>query len=297
MRCRVAFVWVAVVLVGAGCRTHAVGGRDGELKGLVEAGQSAYEQGAPAKAALLYGKAYRRGLLIDQPLEAGRNAYNAALCHLAMGDVRESAAMLGEARRLLGDDAQALVKVDMAEAEAGCLRGDRKVAGELAKRVMAAGAGASERCQAAVLLAEIAQADEEMAAAMSWYKVACGARGKGLAPRLAARRDGVGARLAGGGMLKGSAGALYASQAAFLRDGGAYGEMAVALMKAGDAFTAEGRFVDAFGCYERAVNSWLAAGDKTAASGGVVKAVGLGARLTGEVFEERIRLLRQSVGQ
>jgi tetratricopeptide (TPR) repeat protein len=107
----------------------------------------------------------------------------------------------------------------------------------------------------------------------------------------------VGGRLARGGVLKGSAGGLYASQAVLLREGGAYGEMAEALMNAGDAFVAEGRFADAFGCYERAVNSWVAAGDRASAAGGVAKAVGLGFQLAGTVYEERIRLLRQRVGQ
>lgn len=284
-----------VALVSGGCATSSIQRADGELSVLTEAGRAAYAQGAAVKAAELYGHAYQRGLLIDQPIEAGRNAYNAALCYLAMNRSTEAGRMLGEARRLLACDARAMARVELAEAELALHGGNRISAGHLAKRVVAGRSGDPERCQAALLLAEIALANGNAAEALSWYKGARDAGVRGLAPLLAARRDGVGAQLVYLGVLKGSAGELYASQAVYLRDGGAYGEMAVALLNAGDAFRAAGKVCEAFAAYERAVNTFVALGNGAAAAGGVAKAIELGIRLDGAVYDERIRLLRELV--
>jgi len=286
-----------ILVVVAGCTTATVRRPDGELRVLTEAGKAAYVQGLPVKAAVLYVQAYQRGMLIDESMEAGRSAYNAALCHLAVNQLTEAKRMLREARRLLVADGVAMARVDMAEAEIALRGGNKTEAVDFARRVLAACAGASERCQAAVLLAEIALGDQNRAAALSWYKVARKGGSDGLAPLLAARREGVGARLIQAGVLRGCAGERYLSQAAHLRDGGAHGDMAVALMQAGDAFKAAGLFPEAFSSYQRAVNIFVALDDKASAVDGVVQAEALGNQLDGAVYAEQIRLLRELVGQ
>jgi hypothetical protein len=283
--------------VWTGCSTTSVRRYDGELRALSEAGKAAYEQGGAAKAATLYEQAYRRGMLIDEPMEAGRSAYNAALCHLSMCALADATKLLGEARRLLISDANAMMQVDMADAELELRRGNRKAAGDLARRVLAGRGSAPLRCQAAVLLAEMALVDQDGVGALSWYKVARATGSDNINPILAARREGVGAQLIHDGIRKGDEGEQYLVQARYCRDGGAYGDMAAALMKAGDAFKAVGRFPEAFAAYERAVNSFVVLGDKVSAANAAVQAGVVVSRLDDMIYGNRIRLLRNVVGQ
>lgn len=287
-------VYLAVLM---GCSTTSVCRYDGELRALTEAGKAAFEQGGVAKAATLYEQAYRRGMLIDESLEAGRSAYNAALCHLAMHELADATKLLGEARRLLVSDTKAMTQVDMAEAEVEWRGGNRKAAGDLARRVLAGVASAPLRCQAAVLLAEMALVNQDQVGALSWYKVARTTGSDKIVPILAARREGVGAQLIHDGLRNGDEGGQYLLQARYCRDGGAYGDMAVALMKAGNAFKEADRFPEAFAAYERAVNSFVASGDKVSAATAVVQAGVVGSRLDSVVYGNRIRLLRNVVGQ
>jgi tetratricopeptide (TPR) repeat protein len=288
---------VLTVMLAGGCATspgrrHA----DGELKALTEAGLAAYERGQMVKAAAIHGQAYRRGLLVDEWGEAGRNAYNAAMCHMALGEMAEAGRLLGEARRLLVRDEAAMARVELAEAELAVRAGNREVAGGHARRVLEGRAGAPERCQAALLLAETALTAGDREAVLSWFKVVRGAGGKGLAPLLAARREALEARLIEAGWMTGAAGERYLSQAAYLREGGAYGEMAEALMRAGEALKAARQAGDAFDAYERAVNTFTALGDKAGAARGVAGAESAAAMAGGAGYPERVRLLRAAAG-
>jgi tetratricopeptide (TPR) repeat protein len=287
-------VAVLAILGGMnGCSTPPVRHHDEELKALSKAGKSAYEQGRSAKAAKCYYDAYQRGLMIDEPLEAGRNAYNAALCHIELNELADAEKLLGEAFRLLDSDRSALIKVELAAAETAFRGGDLKKAENLVNGVISSKkAEIADLGHADILLAEIKLDQGDSAEATLFHKKAQRIDADALGPVLAARREGVLARLVCAGLVDGNAGDVYISQADQLKKCGAYREMAAVLMKAGDDFSHKRRFEDAFLAYERALNGFVALNDKGSASICMAKVLDISQQLDEGLFKDRIRLLR-----
>lgn len=72
---------------------------DAAIASNVKSARTAYEAGAFGRAAKHYELALARARALDDSAEIGRNAYNAAACHLRAGDAKTAAALLVEADR------------------------------------------------------------------------------------------------------------------------------------------------------------------------------------------------------
>ncbi len=280
----------AALLWQSGCATAGRQAADPEIIRLSQAAHAAYAAGLSSKAAALYSQALERSRLADAPGEAARNAYNLGLCRMAAGETAEALRLFQEACVLLEPESPGLDLVLAAGAEAAMRTGDCAAAQVMAGRAVALSHDRTARCQASLVMAEIAAGEGNWSAAKRSYATACAGGDEGMPPSLCARREAIAARLMAGGALQGDVAGALQRQAEYLRTAGLYREMAAALESAGDALRDSGRHEAAFGCYERAARSLHAGGDGKGARRIVAKMAGMAARLDGARFGERLSM-------
>lgn len=286
-----------VVILAAGCATQHRGPVDKQIVELSEAGQAAYAAGLPSKAVVLYSRALERSLLLDEPREAARNAYNLGLCRMAMGEYPEARGLLEQARIILEPDGAELGKVLLALAELNVRAGDEESARALSERVPKVCREKTMRCQAAILLGELEAKAGNLPESRKHYVAAQKACDwQDLPPALGARMAGLMAELTAAGVLRGDRTVLLMRKAACLRQAGSYRDMAQALGAAGDAYDATGRKAAAFGCYERAAHSLHAAGDRNAALDMVGRMRRIALEMKDVIYQERLAVADQTIG-
>lgn len=285
------------VILAAGCATRHGRPVDKQIVELSEAGQAAYAAGLPSKAVALYSQALVRSRLLDEPLEAARNAYNLGLCRMAMGEYPEARRMLEQARILLEPDGAELGKVLVACAELDVRSGNAESARALSERVMEVCREKTVRCQAAILLGELDARAGNLPASKKHYVAAQEACDwQDLPPALGARMAGLMADLTEAGVLHGDRAVLLLKKAGCLQKAGSYRDMAQALGAAGDAFAATGRRAAAFGSYERAAYSLHAAGDRNAALDMVGRMRVTALEMKDGAYQERLAVADQAIG-
>jgi tetratricopeptide (TPR) repeat protein len=281
----------------AGCGTPRVSTLDPVLRNDAESARAAYDNGMTAKAAELYERAMARARLMDMPDEAGRNAYNLALCQMRMGRPDEALKWLRQARLLLGKPGPAMARILVAEAEAARLLGTSAEAVKLAETVLTSGAEPAEKAQAHLLLAELSVGRGDFDAGRRHYRKASRHAAAGVPPAVGARLEGVAARLIQAGVMDGDAAACLERCANRLKETGDFRRMAESLNGAGAAYAATGRSAQAFELYIRAALSLKAAGEPAQALKSAGQAEALAAQIGDRVSRERAAILIEGMKQ
>jgi tetratricopeptide (TPR) repeat protein len=275
-----------------GCGTTRVSTRDVVIRNYADNARAAYESGRTEQAAELYGRAMDRARLIDAPEEAGRNAYNLALCQIAMRQSAEARKWLRQAKLLLGrEPGAAMAKIMVAEAEAARLGGQFVEAIALASAALIQGAESPEIVQAELLLAEMSMDQGEADMGKKHYRKAVYRVSKGTAPSVRARLDAVAARLIQAAVMKGDAAVCLERRANWLKASGDYCRMGESLKEAGDAYAATGRPSEAFDLLVRAAVSLKAAGKNVQALNTAEQAVALAEQFGDPMCVERAAIL------
>lgn len=288
-------VWGGVCLACAGCGTARVAVPDIQLRNYVEKAQAAHDEGQEAQAAELYGKALARARLMALPEEAGRNAYNQAVCRMALGQPDEALSLLRESRLLLAGSAQERARACVAEAEVERTLGAPSNAWMMASAALADGA-AGDVLRAQVLLAELQTDAGKYEDARAGYRTALKHVDDRTAPGVLARLDALAVRLIRAGAVKGDAAALLERRAQWLRMAGQYRTMAETLVEAGRAYTEAGHDQQALRCWFSAARSFEAMGQHAQAKAVAATAVEL-ARKTGSIESmEHAALLTEAIG-
>jgi tetratricopeptide (TPR) repeat protein len=262
-----------------GCGTPRVSTIDPAIRRDAESARAAYESGQPEKAAKLYERAMARASLVDSPDEAGRNAYNLALCQIRMGQPDEARKWLRQATLLFGKPGPDMAKVLVAEAEAARLQGQSAEVAKLADAALKNTAEAIDRVQAHLLLAELAISRGDLDAGQVHYRKANRLAVDKASPSIRARLEAVAARLIQAGVMEGNAAACLERRAHQLKGAGDYQGMAESLKAAGEAYAVAGKPAHAFELLIRAASSLKAAGDDTQA----LKTAEQVGRLAGEI--------------
>lgn len=281
----------ALGLMIAGCGTVTLSTRDAGIRQYADSARAAYERRLPADAAALYAKAYDRARLLDLPEEAGRNAYNVALCRMALGQPADARRLLQQARILLDGTRGETARIDVAEAEAARAEGRANEAALLAGAALERGAAGDDRLQAELLLGELSADKGEGAAARRHYRQATG-RVTGTTPAvLRARMEGLGARLVGMAAVKGDEAFFLERKAGWQRAAGQYGPMAESLDQAAAAHRKAGRPERAFECWARAAQSLAAGGNRELARQAAERAAQLTRELGDPSYAARMAIL------
>jgi tetratricopeptide (TPR) repeat protein len=247
----------AAVIAGAGCAS----GRgptvpvDAVVRELAGSARVAYERGEAARAAELYQRALARARLVDDADESARNAYNLALCRMAEGKPDETRGLLAQARALLPPHGAEIARTWLAEAEAAVSQGLLEDARSLVGRGLEAGADAAGRAQAHLLLARLACGTAEWQIARAELSSARRAMGRSEVPELRARAEGIVARVARANGEAAAAAAALERQAGWFKRAGRFGDMAGALMEAGEGYRTAGLSPQAYVCLMRAAAS------------------------------------------
>lgn len=282
----------------AGCGTVRVATLDPVIRNYADNARSAYESGRTEKAAELYARAMERAGLIDSPEEVGRNAYNLALCQIAMGKPAEAQKWLRQAKLSFGNKpGPALAKVMVADAEAARLGGRSVEAVAQAQAALSHGAESAEKIQAELLLAEIALQQGDMKAGEKHYRKALYRVSKETTPPVRARLEGVAAQLIQSSAMKGDAAACLERRANWLKEAGDYTRMGESLKAAGAAYAVTGRAAAAFELLVRGAASLKAAGQTAQALDSAQQAAKLAIVLNKPAYSERAAILLEGMNE
>ena len=281
-----------------GCGTVRVSTLDPVIRNYADNARVAYEGGRPEKAAELYARAMERASLIDAPEEAGRNAYNLALCHISMGQPIEAQKWLQQAKLSFGGKpGTSLAKVMVAEAEVARLGGRPEEAVTQAQAALSLGAAPAEKAQAELLLAEMALQQGDMTASEKHYRKALYRVSKETNPSVRARLEAVAAKLIQSSAMKGDAAACLERRANWLKAAGDYSQMGLSLREAGAAYAASGRSAVAFELLARATVSLKSAGQSMQALNSAQQAAKLAQELNDPSHVERAAILLEGMKQ
>lgn len=251
-----------------GCGTPkpaAASAGDAQIAASAKAAQVAYASGGFHRAARYYERALARARALDDGMETGRNAYNAAACWLRAGDPAAALPLLVEAEREfalhgLGIDP---VLVLRAEAQAALGRGTEAVA--IASNALAAARSDAAQVDALLLQFDLAMGRGDRAGAASLVKAARrradNLKSAGVESRVAAAE---GRLLVTGGDPAGAA-ARFDVAAAGCREAGDLRGLAGNLRAAGEAFAAAKRDAEAADRLYRAARSFFGQNDNVAA--------------------------------
>jgi tetratricopeptide (TPR) repeat protein len=257
------FFIALTLLTLVGCATSptsTVPPKDKELSRTSNLARAAFEDGATARAIDLYRKALNRAIAMDDATEIGNAAYNLALCHIILGQLDQTSALLAEAKAAFKRSGSNPADVLLLEATVAQRQGRLEQALSLADLVLSASSDESHRFQAALLKGTIACAQDDPASAMA---ALAGADKHHItnAALLAARE-----RLAGNIFLlernPAEAAAAFDRAAALFRKARHYRDMALTLRRAGEAYREAGDTQRAEDRLLRAKHSLAAQGEK-----------------------------------
>lgn len=297
MRCTLGFGVAGAVVLLAGCGTPRVSTLDPVIRSYADSARVAYERGMPGKAGELYGLAMERARLVSAPQEAGRSAYNLALCRMAEGRPAEARTLLRQARLTLGHTGPEAARTYVAEAEAAHLEGDTAATAALALMALDGHPDRDGKLQACLTLAELAAGTNDLETAAGFYRRAAAKESNGTPPLLRARLEGLAVRLIRGGMMEGDAALRLDRRAEWLRAAGQYREMALSLRDAGDAFAVSERPGPAFDRFVRAAQSLSTAGARDLARECARRAKDVAERLPDPACVAQAGVLWEAVSQ
>jgi tetratricopeptide (TPR) repeat protein len=255
------FVIALTFLTLAGCATPPTAPRkDEELSRTSDLARAAFEDGATARAADLYGQALNRARAMDDATEIGNAAYNLALCRILLRQLDQASAALVEAKAAFQRTGSNPADVLLLEATLAQRQGKLEQALSLVDQVLAASSDEGDLFQATLLKGTIACDQDDPARA----RTALGEADKHRvtnAALLAARE-----RLAGNIFLlernPAQAGAAFDRAAALFQKARHYRDMALTLRRAGEAYREAGDTQRAEDRLFRAQRSLAAQGEK-----------------------------------
>jgi len=231
----------------------------------------AYDRGQMPQAVLLFDQALQRAEIRDDPADIGQAAYNLGVSLADDGQLDRAARVMALARRELARAGQRTTDVMLVQAKVAYRRGAAATAEaeSLAGEVAASpDATPVEACQAAILLGEIALDRGDRGAALNRMldaSKALSAIADAKASPPASTQSALSGlegriHLAGGDVAK--AAATFDRQAAQAGSAGMYGEMAGALVAAGDAYARSGDAAAAADRLYRGARSQIAQGHR-----------------------------------
>ncbi|MEI6148545.1 MAG: hypothetical protein WCS01_05575 [bacterium] len=279
-----------------GCGTPRVSTLDPVIRNYADNARAAYHGGQPDKAAEWYGRAMERARLMDAPEEAGRNAYNLALCRLAMGEPEEAHKLLRQAELLLDKPGPVMARVLVADAEAARLSGQRATAIKQAESALSHSAERDEIAQAELLMAEVYGDQGDFKAGKGHYLKALRQVSSRTAPLVRARLEAEAVHLIQSGSMDGDVAACLARRADWLKAAGDYRHMAESLKAAGEAYASTDRPEQAFPVLIRASLSLKAAGEGAQALKAAEQAARIARQLGDQDRVDRATILMEGLG-
>jgi len=284
-------LWLAPVLLMAGCTTPPPRGYDPEIKVAAEAAQAAFHRGEVARADDLYVKALVRARLTDNRDEIVRNAYNVALCRMISGKQDEAQHFLAQARALAGERGLMTARILLAESEAARLAGKGPDSAEWARQALAAGPDKEGQVQSWLLQGEAGYQSGQLPLALDCFRAAS-KRVTGDTPAaVQARLKELEAGLVQARLLSGSVALLQMSRVEWLKKAGQPREMVKAFQAAALAWEQESKWGEAFDCRFRAARSLQASGD---VKGARIEA-GKAAELAGQAGNVNNKILAENL--
>ena len=249
------------ILTLVGCATPPTAPpKDKELSRTGDLARAAFEEGATARAADLYGQALNRAHAMDDATEIGNAAYNLALCQILLGQLDQASAALVEAKAAFQRGGSNPADVLLLEATIAQRQGQLEQALSLADQVLSASPDESHRFQAALLQGTVACQQDDPARARTALAEAS-QHHTANAALLAARERLVGNIF----LLEGNpaeAAAAFDRAAALFRTAKHYRDMALTLRRAGEAYREAGDTRRAEDRLLRAQRSLAAQGEK-----------------------------------
>jgi tetratricopeptide (TPR) repeat protein len=268
---------------------------DPEIRNFADNARGAHERGSYEQAAILYRKALTRAKLMGLSGEAGRIAYNLAVCQLALGRPAEAQKLLREARMLLSGRTEGMARMYVAEAEAAHMQGELSNAVILVSAALDCGPKSGDTLQAELLLGEVRMEQGNLPESKTHYRRAIRLVADDTVPMVHARIDRLGALLIQAQVIEGDAAEAWERRAGWLRTAGQYRQMAESLIQAGSMFDRTGRSGQAFECWARAAQSLDSMGEHVLAGEAVQRAVDLSRRIGDPLHVERARILSDSL--
>ncbi len=261
-------VWSVLIcglLILPGCSSPKVSREyDPELSRTASAGRSAFEHGSTEVAARLFIRALARARIMDNSREIANNAYNLAVCEVTLGQYDEARTYLQEAETELTRRGRSLTDVLLMQARVALYQHKGEEARTLTDQVLAQpGVEKNEdyRVQVQLIRARVAcdsgdeaRANTDLASAVTLLKKVSDPMPHAEASELTARIHLMANEPA-------KAAPFFDQQAEFLRKGGRYREMALALSRAGDSYYKSGNVKLAADRFYRAARSLFAQGD------------------------------------
>lgn len=221
----------------------------------VSSARAAYEAGAYGRAAKFYGQALARARSLDDAAEIGRNAYNAAACHLRAGSPAAALPLLVEAEREFRASGQSIQPVLVLRARAQAALGATEASLAASSNAVAVSTNDAEqfsalvdRFDAALRSGDLAAAEKELKRLERRRSSVPGAAGE--APLAEAR-----ARLAEKRNRPADAAGAYVAAAAARRSLGDLRQMSDAWANAGRCASDAGKPGDAAEFHYRAARS------------------------------------------
>lgn len=237
----------------------------------VKSAQKAYEAGAFARAAKFYELALSDARAHDDSAEIGRNAYNAAACHLRAGDAKSAAALLVEADREFRRSKQSLMPVLVLQARAALALDQLADAEKFVRDASTLSKRSGDLVEAMLVLSEVYLRRGDLPAAQrAIASVQMEAAQGGAVSAMIADAEG---RLLIAQSKHAEAGRKFEVSAKSWRDAGNAGEMAAALQAAGNAFAQTGDPTRAADLLYRAARSYSGQHENRAALGCVQAAM------------------------
>ncbi|MCP5421032.1 MAG: hypothetical protein H6970_06550 [Gammaproteobacteria bacterium] len=295
-------VTLLLLLAAYGCSSQPPDDRpqqDREMVNATHSARQAYRQGQYEIAARQFRLALRRAQVMDDAGAIGSQAYNLALCLIALDQLDEAQALLAEAERELTRDHQALADVLLAQARLSHVRSgpyDQEATERLLRRALddpQSRPDALHRAQIALLQADLACDRGDSAAATHYLAASQILLGEEPAVTpVHAHSARVRGRIDQLNRQPRLAGQAFDEEADILRANRRYRDMAKALRRGGDAYTQAGQFDEAVDRYYQAARSWLAQDRLAEAEQDRARAERLAERLADAQWRQRLDRLR-----
>lgn len=237
---------------------------DPELSRVTATARQSFDKGSPAQAARLYLRALNMARSADDAFEIGNNAYNLGACMIAMEKYADARALLSEARREFERLQRDPADLILLEAKAALGQRELDAAVALADQVVpAAKSGvARHRVLVALLKARVAcERGDTVGARLELSRVQR-ELDAGKDPVVQAEAAGVSGQVCTMENDPGKAALAYDLQAESFRRAARYGDMALALGRAGQSYAAAGILVPAGDRFYRAGRSLFAQADE-----------------------------------
>lgn len=258
-------VMLAVVLVSGCSTTKPERVVNPEIATFADLAQEAYGRSAFEQSVKLYGRALVKARAADDAQEIGNNAYNMAVCLIALEKYAEAREPLREAQGEFERIGVEISAAELLDAKAARLDGKPDEAERIADQVLAAlkpGENRAYRTQALLVRAQVACDRRDAAAARTELALAQKEMRKLKNPFLTAAIHGVNGRIALMEKDPARAAVEFDHEADLCRDAGKYRDMALALARTGQAYADAEDAKAAADRFYRAARSFFAQGDE-----------------------------------